>query len=142
MTFNELTMDLFDVAEDESWHLAHCVASDLALGAGIAVPMNAKFGLRRALLDSGESLKHPTCVLTGRVFNLVTKARSCDKPLIGDFLKALWMMKRIAVDAGVSYIAMPRIGCGLDGLPWLAVRESIKRTFSDTDVEILVCVWK
>jgi hypothetical protein len=109
------------------------------MGAGIAVPMNAKFGLREALRASGESLEHPTCVLTGRVFNMITKQMSCDKPTVGDFLASLFKMKELALENGVKKIAMPRIGCGLDRLKWDAVSEAIQKCFADTDTEVLVC---
>jgi hypothetical protein len=36
-------------------------------------------------------------------------------------------------------IAMPLIGCGLDGLQWGTVNGIIKAVFKDMDVEILVC---
>lgn len=140
MNFYEEERDLFEV--DEAWHLAHCVASDLRMGAGIAVPMNAKFGLRKALMESGKSLVHPTCVLAGRVFNLITKQRSWDKPTFGDLEQALRVMREIAVREMVAGIAMPRIGCGLDRLEWREVSDEIKRVFSDTDIDVLVCVWK
>jgi hypothetical protein len=136
--FREETMDLFDV--DESYFLAHCVASDVCMGAGIAVPMNAKFGLRKALLDSGESLRYPTCVLTGRVFNLITKERSNGKPTMKTLENALWKMKVLAEGHGVKKIAMPRIGCGLDRLNWPEVKLALQTVFANTDIELLVCV--
>ena len=140
MTFSEVCMDLFDVSDD--YYLAHCVASDICMGAGIAVPMNARFGLRQALRDSGESLEHPTCVLVGRVFNLVTKAESWQKPTVPDFLASLRMMRDQCVDLGVERLAMPRLGCGLDGLRWPDVKRAIQADFFETDVDVLVCVWR
>ena len=140
MIFKEENRDLFKV--DESYYLAHCVATDIRMGAGIAVSMNAKFGLRKQLQAFNQSdLLHPTCILTGRVFNLITKSRSYGKPTVSDFLSAMWIMRDIAVQKDVGKIAMPRIGCGLDGLKWIPVRDAIKKAFSETGIEILVCVW-
>lgn len=138
MTFVEEERDLFTVGDE--FYLAHCIASDLAMGAGIAVPMNEKFGLRQAIRDSGESLEHPTCVLTGRVFNLITKARSNGKPTMKSLVSALWKMKVLAVGQGVTRIAMPRIGCGLDRLNWPEVKLALQDVFGKTDIELLVCV--
>lgn len=138
MIFREEPMDLFTV--DESYFLAHCVASDLVMGAGIAVPMNKQFGLREKVRKSGQSTKHPTCILTGRVFNLITKRASYGKPTLWSMLSSIGQMKEIAEANGVKKIAMPRIGCGLDRLPWGTVRDALKKTFEDTDIEILVCV--
>ena len=137
MTFTEVKQDLFAV--DASYYLAHCVAGDLAMGKGVAVPMNEKYDLRRQIWDSSASTQFPTCILTGRVFNLVTKQRSWMKPTMGDFLITVGMMKEQAVALGVKKIAMPRIGCGLDRLAWSEVSDSIKKIFLDTDIEILVC---
>lgn len=39
----------------------------------------------------------------------------------------------------VKYLAMPKIGCGLDRLQWGKVKEIICEVFKDMDVEILVC---
>lgn len=104
------------------------------------MPMNEKFGLRQAIRDSGESLEHPTCVLTGRVFNLITKARSNGKPTMKSLVSALWKMKVLAVGQGVTRIAMPRIGCGLDRLNWPEVKLALQDVFGKTDIELLVCV--
>lgn len=38
----------------------------------------------------------------------------------------------------VKYLAMPKIGCGLDRLQWSKVREIIKEEFKDLDIEIEV----
>ena len=106
--------DLFSV--DESYHLAHCIASDLRMGAGIAVPMQMKFGLRTKLYQSKESLESPTCILTGRVFNLITKARSSGKPTYQSLQQSLLRMREIVIEKDIKKIAMPKIGCGLDRL--------------------------
>jgi len=136
----EKKMDLFRVKGD--WYLAHCIASDLRMGAGIAVPMQKRFGLRAKIIDTGSDLIHPKCVLTGRIFNLITKARSSGKPTYESFEMALGMMKDQAIEAGVKRIAMPKIGCGLDRLSWAKVKKMIEDAFEGTGIEILVCVWK
>ena len=41
---------------------------------------------------------------------------------------------------GITKIAMPRIGCGLDGLNWQDVKKALQDVFDNTDIEILVCV--
>lgn len=37
------------------------------------------------------------------------------------------------------YIAMPKIGCGLDKLEWSKVKAIIEEVFAGTDIEILIC---
>lgn len=38
----------------------------------------------------------------------------------------------------VSELAMPQIGCGIDGLKWEEVEARIKSVFNESDVEITV----
>lgn len=47
-------------------------------------------------------------------------------------------MKRHALQHNVAAIAMPRIGCGLDGLVWDRVREILTDVYKDTDIKISV----
>ena len=140
MTITEEKRDLFKV--DESYNLAHCIASDLGMGAGIAVEMQQRFKLRSAIRKAGKPLKSPTCVHTGRVFNLITKRRSTGKPTYASLRASLKKMKTIVVSQKVERIAMPCIGCGLDRLQWGLVREIIEEVFGDLDVEILICIWR
>ena len=140
VTYEEKHMDLFAV--DESYHLAHCIASDLRMGAGIAVPMQTHFGLREKIKRSGENVQYPTCILTDRVFNLITKRLSRDKPFLISLIVTLKKMKQIALDNDIKQIAMPMIGCGLDRLDWKVVSDKIQSIFADTDIDILVCEWR
>ena len=48
-------------------------------------------------------------------------------------------MKLISIQNGIRKIAMPIIGCGLDGLKWDKVSTIIKNIFNNTDIEILIC---
>lgn len=138
MKIVEEKKDLFTVRGN--WYYGHCIATDLRMGAGIAVPMQKRFRLRQRLRDSGQKLASPTCVLTGRVFNLITKTRSNTKPNYGSMEGALMAMKEIVVAEGVERVAIPRIGCGLDKLSWPRVRLIIERIFEDTEIEFLVCI--
>ena len=42
-------------------------------------------------------------------------------------------------DIACNQIAMPLIGCGIDGLEWTKIRELIHKTFDDMNIEIVVC---
>ena len=52
----------------------------------------------------------------------------------------LYDMKKLYEKNGVSKLAMPKIGCGLDKLDWKDVKQQIMYCFQDTDIEILVCI--
>lgn len=137
MKFEEIRKDVFELAKTHT--LAHCIASDGGMGAGIAVPMRKKFKLAGIRKLPMEERKHPTCVFYNGVFNLITKKISSGKPNYCSMHCALETMKVLAQQEGVTKIAMPKIGCGLDQLSWPIVRDIIKGVFMDTDIEIVVC---
>lgn len=154
MVFKEICQDLFTVPDD--YYLAHCISADFALGAGIAVEFNRRFNMRNLLKAQHKDYlvdwdyearrqddsiaDYGDCLLIGRVFNLVTKRNYWYKPTAASLVIALSRMKELALEHNVTKIAMPRIGCGLDRLEWVAVRHLIKEIFDDTDIEILVCI--
>lgn len=120
--------------------MAHCISSDFALGAGIAKEFEKRFDLKRQLHSCDDAFGCVSCaILIGRVFNLVTKISCWHKPTYSNMDRALLDMRRIVDNNCIKKIAMPRIGCGLDGLYWPAVKKSIINTFKDTDIEILIC---
>jgi len=138
MKFTEIQKNLFEVSND--YHLAHCISSDCAMGAGIAVEFQRRFKIRETLLAMPESdRKYPTCIKVKRVFNLITKKNYWNKPTCDSLRGSLLKMKEIALSEGVKKIAMPRIGSGLDRLSWSRVKEIVMDVFYDTDIEILVC---
>ncbi len=136
MIIREEKRDLFSV--DQKYALAHCVSSDYALGAGIAVEFNKKFNMRKRLEEIGSHM-YPECVPVDNVFNLVTKERYWHKPTYETLEDSLLEMKEMIMYKGVKYLAMPRIGSGLDKLSWPKVKSLIEEIFSDLEIEILIC---
>ena len=45
-------------------------------------------------------------------------------------------MRDYCIKYNIHYLAMPKIGCGLDKLQWGKVREIIKEEFKDVDIQI------
>lgn len=138
MIYNEIAKDLFEV--DQSYYLAHCISSDAKMGAGIAVDFKKKFKLGH-MTDTAKTTPYPvgSCVLVGRVLNLITKKVYYGKPTYDSFALTVNGMKEVALQNGIKKIAMPQIGAGLDRLSWGKNREIIKEIFENTDIEILVC---
>lgn len=145
MIYKEEVRDLFTVPEE--YYLAHCISADFGMGKGIVIEFNKRFDMKRKLQS-----KYPdyinewhrrkwsfNCILEDRVFNLITKERYFQKPTYDSLYGALNLMKFISTQKGITKIAMPIIGCGLDRLQWDRVSEIIKEIFDDTDIEILVC---
>lgn len=146
MKYKEEKIDLFSVADD--YYLAHCISADFRMGSGIAVEFVERFDMRNKLQRCFNGyLKEfvnnnysSDCLLIGRVFNLITKARYFQKPNYLSLRGSLELMKKLALAYNVKKIAMPKIGCGLDKLEWETVSIIIKEIFKDTNIEILVCI--
>jgi len=73
------------------------------------------------------------------ILYLVTKPRYFQKPNPLHLQIALEKLKLFCTRNKIKHLAMPRIGCGLDGLSWeITVRPMIKRTFAEIDTKIIV----
>lgn len=141
MKLNEQKGNLFEL-EFKKYVFVHCISADYNMGEGIAVKFNKIFKLetqfRRLELD-GISINVGSAWLIGnRVFNLITKSKYYGKPTYQTLQMTLDDMKETCELEGIKRLAMPKIGCGLDRLSWGKVREMIKETFKDTDIEIEV----
>ncbi|QGQ95983.1 hypothetical protein EHS13_14415 [Paenibacillus psychroresistens] len=138
MKLTEIKKDLFDMPEE--YHLAHCISSDAAMGAGIAVLFKKKFNLSILIkLAKQNELEIGTCRRVDKILNLITKKNYWNKPTYDSLTNAIVSMKQVCLSEGINKIAMPEIGCGLDKLQWSKVKEIILDIFSDTEMEIIVC---
>lgn len=137
-TLKEVRGDLFSSPSTEA--LCHCIARDYKLGKGIAKLFRDKFGRIDELKDSGARVGGLAVLKDGRrfLYNLVTKEKYSDTPSYESLRKSLEAMKVHCAAHGVESISMPRIGCGLDGLSWPAVRTLIKNVFQLESVRITV----
>ncbi len=143
MTYKEIKKDLFEVPV--YYYLAHCINGNYTLGAGIAREFVDRMNMQNCLkwaypIAEGEQAKHiGKALLVGNVFNLVTKAFHFNKPTYESLYSALKSMHEQCKELGIKYLAMPKIGCGLDRLDWDKVNAMIKEVFSDLDINILIC---
>ena len=152
MTIKEEKRDLFTMPND--YALAHCISADFKLGAGIAREFDRRFNCRDNLFhvahgdmtDVWDEGICGNCIVTHTkhiepiIFNLITKRNYWDKPTLKTLEEALDVMRFSLCLWGVKKVAMPRIGCGLDRLKWSDVKPLIAKVFSDTDIEIVVCI--
>ena len=137
MLYKEEIRDLFSVGNE--YILAHCISADFKMGAGIAVKFS-EMGVRDELVrNCGKNLwrGHGFMIPTygGReVCNLITKDKYYYKPTYETLTEALDDLK-IYMDMSIKgKVAMPLIGCGLDRLEWVKVREIIQNVFADKEV--------
>lgn len=138
MNVIEKRMNLFDV--HECYVLAHCISTDCKMGAGIAVEFQKRFGLRDALLSiPAQKRVYPSVHRVGRVYNLMTKEFYYNKPTYFTIQAVLSQLKDQLDEDGITKIAIPKIGCGLDGLKWDKVKPIIEDTFMGSEIEVVVC---
>lgn len=139
----EIKQDLFLTSED--YALVHCISSDFALGAGIAKEFQKRYGTRDELHSHYPNYhwQGGDCLNTGSssriVFNLVTKSKYWDKPTYKDLTDSLIELREICKLKNYIKLAMPKIGCGLDGLKWEKVKSIIEDVFNFSNIEILIC---
>ncbi|XP_034102289.1 ADP-ribose glycohydrolase OARD1 [Drosophila albomicans] len=136
--FSEIDGDLFSAPKTHS--LAHCVGADLAMGAGIAVKFKEVYGkvdeLRAQNAGSGE-----VAVLKDDqryIYYLVTKPQSWGKPTYDSLQSSLEQMREHMLKNQIDKLAIPRIGCGIDGLEWDKVSALLEHVFGKEQVEIVV----
>lgn len=146
MIYREENRDLFKVGKD--YYFVQCISADFAMGAGIALQFNKYFSIKNKLVskyksftDRWDSLEeHGTCLLEGRVYNLITKRSFWNKPTEETMRNALKSMRvMINNNQDCKKLAMPKIGSGLDKMSWSIVSKLLQETFEDSDIEILVC---
>ncbi|KAJ8979571.1 hypothetical protein NQ317_019146 [Molorchus minor] len=131
--------DLFQVPAE--FALAHCVAQDLQMSRGIAAAFKEKFGnvdeLRRQRPEVGDVLQLGGNETSRRVFYLVTKHLSRDKPTYENVWESLISLRGALLSQEVTHLAIPKLSCGLDGLNWRVVRNMLEVLFQFTGIEVL-----
>lgn len=141
--FIEQKRDLFAMSSD--WTLAHCVGTDFVMGAGIAIEFRKRYGNIDWLLKNNKGIG--TSLLLNKkdsnfdrnIFYLITKRRSkYDKPTYDAIEHSIQDMFIQAVNENITMIAMPKIGCGLDGKKWETVRDLIKK-YQPPTITITIC---
>uniref|UniRef100_A0A182QLX2 Macro domain-containing protein n=1 Tax=Anopheles farauti TaxID=69004 RepID=A0A182QLX2_9DIPT len=137
----EIEGDLFAAPKDHS--MAHCVAADLKMGAGIAVRFKQLYGkveeLRAQNIGVGGVAVLADDGSQRFIYYLITKKTYNLKPTYDDLSRSLEAMKTHMASNGVQKLAIPRIGCGIDGLEWGKVKEILNKVFgADGSFEIVV----
>lgn len=134
MILNEKKGNLFELDNDKYFY-AHCISLDFNLDKSVALDFQKKFNLKRDL-EKTSSGKYPELITVNHVFNLVTKKKYWNKPTYESLTTCIRYMRDMCKNCNIKYLAMPKIGCGLDRLQWGRVREIIKEEFKDLDIEI------
>lgn len=160
MNYHEEVCDLFDVNKNNSdpYCLAHCISADFAMAGGIAVQFNTHFDMKLRLVkqykDQIQAFDYTggivipmaaypyVCDNNFMVYNLITKKYVTERPTYEHLKNCLWRMKNLMLMGDYHKLAIPQIGCGIDGLKWNKVSGLIKELFYMTDIEVMVCMLK
>ena len=125
--------------------LAHGCNCAGAMGKGIAVEFRSRFPemyaeYKRRCADRRFALGDVFTWTDGdrTVFNLGTQQSWRSKADLLAVERALRTMVEIAEQRGITQIGLPRIGAGLGGLSWQAVRSLLTRIGADTTVNLVV----
>ena len=133
-------MDLFDMPSCYSF--AHCVSKDFKMGAGIAKEFRNRYGRVSHLISQEKEIGEVAFLNISEkehAFYLITKERFFHKPTYDSLEKSLCYLRYLCIDMGVTQLAIPRLGCGLDKLRWERVSEIIENCFENTGINIVVC---
>lgn len=137
--------NLFELS-NKTYMFAHCISLDCEMGAGIAKEFDKKYSGMKSYCKrvvSENHLDYP-CIIpyykseSKKVLNLVTKNKYWNKPTYESITKTIEEMAYLCRTSNIKYLAIPKIGCGLDKLSWPKVKEIIEENFNDLDIEIRV----
>lgn len=121
--------------------LAHCVAKDFKMGAGVALRFRELFGNQAELRSRCKGIGTTVFLRDGSryVYYLVTKRVSSVHDVdYGTFRRSVRDLVRWVGSHGVGRLSIPKLGCGLDQLQWTEVESIIKTEFKDVPIVIKV----
>ena len=123
--------------------IGHCISADAKMSKGFADFLSHKLpGLRptckKAKLFVGQVFPFWDSTSRRYIYNLVTKQRFFDKPDLSTLLTTLEAMKFHAAMHGVTTIAIPKKGCGLDQMNWQKVVKLLRDVFAYSDIHVVV----
>ena len=118
--------------------IGNCIYADAQMSKGFAqflserVP-RLKRTCRRANLLKDQVFPFWDSSSRRYIYNLVTKEKYSDKPDLQN-LATLQTMQSHATMHGVSTIAIPKIGCGLDQMNWQDVVKLLRDIFANSEI--------
>lgn len=146
MIIEEINIDLFDFWKSNNRYiLLQCISSDFSMGKGIAVKFNSYFNCKNIIkskfipywANHGYTLSLLPYNIP--IINLVTKENYWGKPTYKSLKESLEEARKIIELEKIYYIAMPKIGTGLDKLEYNKVKVIIEEVFKDMEIDIKIC---
>ncbi|CAH1977339.1 unnamed protein product [Acanthoscelides obtectus] len=95
--------------------------------------------LRQSDPEVGEVLQITEEDTNRKIFYLVTKKASYQKPNYEDLWNALCSLREVLLAADLRKLAIPKLACGLDNLDWSIIRSMPEVVFRYTGIRFLLC---
>ena len=123
--------------------IGHCISADARMRKGFVDFLSHRISGHRSTCRKARLFLvqvYPFLGSTGKryIYNLVTKEWFGDKTNLSTLPKTLEAMKFHESTKGVSTIAPPKLGCGLDQVNWQEVLKLLRDVFAYADVQIVV----
>ena len=123
--------------------IGHCIPADAQMCESFAQFLSKRVPRLRRTCRRANLVKDqvfPSWDSSSRryIYNLVPKAKRSDKPDLQTLARTLQNMQAHATMHGVSTIAIPKIGCGLDQMNWQDVVKLLRDTFAYSDIQTVV----
>ena len=123
--------------------IGHCISADAKMSKGFAELLSQQVRghrdtCRRTKLLTGQTFPFWDRVGNRYIYNLVTKTKFSEKPTQPTLSLTLEEMKPHARLYGISTIAIPKIGCGLDQTNWQEVVKLLRDNFAYSNIRIVV----
>ena len=128
---------------DQPNSIVHCISADAQMSKGFAQVLSEIVPRLRRTCRRANFLKDqvfPFWDSSSRryIYNLVTKEKYSGEPDLSTLATTLQNMRAHATMHGVSTIAIPKIGCGLDQMNWQDVVKVLRNIFAYSDIQIVV----
>ena len=122
--------------------IGHCISTDAQMSEGFAQFLSERVPRLRRTCRQANLLKDQVfpywdSLPRRYIYKLVTKEKYSDKPDLQTLATSLQSMQSHATMHGVSTIAIPKIGCGLDQMNWQDVVKLLREIFAYSDIQIV-----
>lgn len=128
--FTFINGDLFK--QTPPWYyIAHCIPADMTFGGATARKVDYYWNMRHRLIYDYDAidLEVGDCILVENVFNLIASPAKYTKATMEGLTECVRRLARDCRLYNVRYLAMPKIGCGSNGLDWAEVLKMITEVF-------------
>ena len=123
--------------------IGHCISADAKMSKGFADVLSQRISGLQDTCRQAKLLSRQTFPFWDRsgnryIYNLVTKTKFSEKLNLTTLSLTLEELKSYARLYGISTIAIPKIGCGLDEMNWQEVVKLLKDFFAYSNIRIVV----